>query len=401
MSAILFTYITPFHPLKGGIGRATDTLAREFLRRGHEVHYLIYRSAITVEHSFDYPAPLHYLPSGELMSAENISFYHRYLSEHHIDFVINQSGNFGDSELWLTAHEMNVKVISVLHSEPLVAYRHLWNDFIPLRNQSFKERLKQLARIAIYVRYKRQYRQQRMKHFATLLPHTDVVCTLSSRYFSQLDELCPGYREKYCAIPNPNSYPEESIRPVAAYKKRNLIIVVGLLVRNKRVDRVIRIWKRICTQFSNWELVIIGDGAAPYVQYLKRLASGCKNLTFTGMADPKPYYEAAKIICHSSNYEGWGLVLTEAMQHGVVPVSFDASDVTKDILCDGKAGILVSSYNLKNFERSLMHLMSDEDLTKQLSISAQQYVKRFNISAVADMWEDLFHSMEKKPHNIR
>lgn len=396
MSAILFTYITPFHPLKGGIGRATDTLAREFLRRGHEVHYLIYRSGITVEHTFDYPAPLHYLPSGELMSTENIAFYHRYLSEHHIDFVINQSGNFGDSELWLTAREMNVKVISVLHSEPWVAYRHLWNDFIPLRNRSFKERLKQLARIAIYVRYKRQYRQHRMKHFANLLPRTDVVCTLSSRYFSQLDELSPGYREKYCAIPNPNSYPEESIRPVAAYKKQNLIIVVGLLVPNKRVDRVIRIWKRICNQFSDWELVIIGDGAVKHVQYLKHLASGCKRITFAGMVDPKPYYEAAKIICHPSNYEGWVMVLPEAMQHGVVPIAFDASDALKDILNNGQSGILITAYRQNDFQRELISLMSDEDKLNRLRESSQQHIKHFSVSAVADMWETLFRSLKKK-----
>ena len=50
MRNILFAYITPFHPERGGIGRVTDSLTREFLRRGHKVHYLIYDSAITIHH---------------------------------------------------------------------------------------------------------------------------------------------------------------------------------------------------------------------------------------------------------------------------------------------------------------------------------------------------------------
>ena len=55
---ILFTYITPFHPERGGIGRATDTLARELLCRGYKVLYLIYDSAITIRHEYDYPIDL-------------------------------------------------------------------------------------------------------------------------------------------------------------------------------------------------------------------------------------------------------------------------------------------------------------------------------------------------------
>ena len=81
---ILFAYITPFHPEKGGIGRVTHTLTLELQRRGYNVFYLIYPSAITVRHEYDYPAPLEYLPSGDLLSKENIAYYESYLKKNKI-----------------------------------------------------------------------------------------------------------------------------------------------------------------------------------------------------------------------------------------------------------------------------------------------------------------------------
>ena len=50
---ILFAYITPFHPNKGGIGRVTYQLTLELQRRGYNVFYLIYPSGITIRYEYD------------------------------------------------------------------------------------------------------------------------------------------------------------------------------------------------------------------------------------------------------------------------------------------------------------------------------------------------------------
>ena len=85
---ILFAYITPFHPNKGGIGRVTHQLTLELQRRGYNVFYLIYPSGITIRYEYDYPAPLEYLPSSDLLSEENIVFYHNYLKRNNISIVV-------------------------------------------------------------------------------------------------------------------------------------------------------------------------------------------------------------------------------------------------------------------------------------------------------------------------
>lgn len=390
---ILFTYITPFHPDRGGIGRVTDSLAREFLKRGHHVYYLIYESAITVKHIYLYPAPLEYFPSRELLSKENLDFYHKFLKEKKIDIIINQSGNFSDSFLYLNKGNSTATVISVLHSAPSLAYKYLWHEIYPLKNSSFIEKLKRITRIILFPKIKYQYRKSRIEQFKKSLPLTDYICTLSPRFFKEISSYCPGYENKYIAIPNPNTYREEQLKDIKTIKKKNQILYSGLLVQNKRVDRLIRVWHHLERDYPNWNLIILGDGNAKYVDTLKKLASKCHNISFEGFQNPIHYYLESSILCLPSNYEGWGMVITEAMQCGTVPVTFDSFASARDIIEHGRNGLLISPFNLNELECSLRLLMTNNEIKEEMSKNARVDVQRFSIDKVCDMWEKLFVSI--------
>lgn len=390
---ILFTYITPFHPERGGIGRVTDSLTREFLRRGHKVHYLIYDSAITIHHEYDYPAPLTYLPSRELLSEENITAYHHYLKEHAIDVVINQSGNFSDSALWLRTGNPAVKVISVLHSTPWVAYKCLWSTNLALRNDSLMEKFKRIARILLYPRIKRQYRASRERQFRMLLPGTDKVCTLSSQFYDELSEICPGYVQKYCAIPNPNSYTDEQVTDVMLDQKKKQLLFIGLFSAEKAVDRLVKIWGHLHRQHPDWHLVIVGDGPKPIVARLHAMATKMNNIEFVGFQSPLPYLKESSILCMTSNYEGWGMVLTEAQQCGAVPIAFQSFASVTDIITHDKNGILVPPFDMERYARELSSLMTDTDKRTRLASQAMHDVKRFSVANVVDQWEALLERL--------
>lgn len=215
---IVFCYITPFHPNKGGIGRVTDTLAREFLRRGHNIYYLIYDNGTSPHHEFDYPAKLWYLPSQDLLSKQNLEWYHNFLIEKKIDLVINQSGNFDDSRLWLNVGSSTAKRISVLHTYPTTQLKHIFQgEILPLRNNTFKERLKRFARIILCGKIKKTLYQSTKAEFERILPNTEAVVCLSKGHFPELEQMCPGIADKLEAIPNPNPYlnthiPERELR---------------------------------------------------------------------------------------------------------------------------------------------------------------------------------------------
>lgn len=393
MKNILFTYITPFHPERGGIGRVTDSLTREFQRRGHKVFYLIYDSAITIRHEYDYPAPLTYLPTRELLSKENINFYQQYLKEHSIDIVINQSGNFEDSALYMRTGNPKIKVISALHSTPWIAYKHLWSTITPLRNDSFVEKLKRIARIILYPRIKHQYRVSREQQFHMLLPQTDKVCMLSQNFYDELSEIFPGFENKYCAIPNPNSYTSSQISEISLETKKKQVLFIGLFSAEKAVDRLVKIWGNIYTLHPDWKLIILGDGPKPIVNRLHNMANKMQNIEFVGFQSPLPYLKESRILCLTSNYEGWGMVITEAMQCGVVPIAFQSFASVTDIITHNSNGILVPPFDMKRYSSELSLLMNDSDRLNRLAHMAMHDVERFSVSNIADQWEQLFNSL--------
>lgn len=387
MKNICFTYITPFHPDRGGIGRVTHTLTKELQRRGYNVFYLIYPCSITVRHEYDYPAPLEYLPSSECLSQENIDAYFDYLKRNEIDVVINQSGNFSDSRLWCKAQELGVKVISVLHSNPWVAYKYLWDtDIVPLKSSGFKEQLKRVARILLYPRIKRGMRQSRIDQFKYLLPNTDIVCLLSKHFYPELSEICSGFETKYRAIPNPNAFCSDTVD--FSHKKKTLLFV-GLFSPPKKEECVLKLWKRIYRDFPDWNLVIVGDGPLNRVKRLKNLASKTERVSFVGLVPSYEYHRQSSILLMTSGYEGWGMVLTEAMQCGAVPIAFDSFASVRDIIEDGVDGFLVTPFDLDEYERKLRVIMSDDSKRSQMASSAMENVKRFDIEKVADQWVDV------------
>lgn len=394
---ILFAYTDPFHPERGGVGRVTNMLTLELQKRGYNVFYLIYDVGFYPRWEYDYPAPLTYLPSKEATIAENVRVYREYLEKHKIDIVINQSGLFSESKLWLDIGNLNVRVISVLHSTPWLDYKYLWySQVYPLRNDSFKEKLKRLARIVIYLKLKRDYYKCRLNHIDWLLPKADILCMLSRSHFAEINEIYGSdkYKYKYRSIPNPNSYTEERLAPTNCPKKKQLLFV-GRFSHEKRMDVILKIWNKIGPRYPDWELIMVGDSKnKALVSRLKRMVRGLSNVRFTGFCDPLPYQQSASICCMTSSYEGLPMVLTEAMQCGCVPMAFDSFGALRDIIEHGRNGVIVKPFDIKAYTRELCRLMDDTEYREKLAANARQDVQRFSVEKVADQWEELFNEVD-------
>lgn len=392
---ILFTYITPFHPNKGGIGRVTHELTLELQKRGYKVYYLIYKCGITVQHEYAYPAPLTYLPSSDCLSDENIEAYHNYLQANKIDIVINQSGNFGDTRLWVNTGNPAIKVISVIHTPPWISYKHLWREIYPLRSDLLIERCKRIARVVLYPKIKYRFKKGRMEQYKMMLPATDYVCTLSAKFFPEISEICFGYDQKYRAIPNPNSYRMSDIEHHQVQKKKQ-ILWVGLFCVEKNPIYAVKIWKRLYRDYPDWEFVIVGYNKNGYWrERMESLAKGIPNIRFVGYQDPLSYQLESRILCLTSIYEGWGMVLTEAMQCGAVPIAFNSFASVTDIIEDGRNGILVKPFSIRHYVKELRRLMDNPDLLNRMAANAKQDIEKYSVEKVVDCWELLLKECSK------
>lgn len=386
---ILFTYPTLFNPIVGGIERVTDLLARELGKRGHKVFYLNNKPNKLLE-EYAFPGVLSYFPYPDYKDERNVNFYIDYLQKNDIDVIINQCGAFHDSILYNRKGRTKAKVISVIHSRPYLNYYNLFSEISVLKERGFKERLKRALRIAIYPKIRKDYLDRLRKHYEWLAAdgNTDAIVLLSDTFRWEIDELVgKDNNQKIFSIANPLSYEIE--RDV---RKKNTIIYVGRLDSGqKRVDRLIKIWKMISPLMPDWDLKIIGDG--PDCDRLKHMAKNIDRISFLGFKSPETYYKESSILCMTSTHEGFGMVLIEAMSKGCIPMAFDSFSTVHDIIKDNRQ--LVSPFSLKEYAQKLMVIMKDSELREELACSGFQNVINFKIDKVVDRWEMLFNSLKQ------
>ena len=173
------------------------------------------------------------------------------------------------------------------------------------------------------------------------------------------------------------------------------VIAVGRYVYQKGFDMLLQAWSKIDKLYPDWQLAIFGDGdRTPYEKQMKTFGVDAKRCHLNG---PTPNiqqeYVNSSIFVFSSRFEGFGMVLVEAMACGLPVVSFDCPCGPKDIVRDGEDGLLVENGNIDLLASSLSRLMNDETLRQSMSKAGLKNVQRFNIEQIAEQWRLLFESL--------
>ena len=192
-------------------------------------------------------------------------------------------------------------------------------------------------------------------------------------------------------IPDPLSILPTKISPLT--EKR--VVAIARYSHEKGIDLLLKAWSIVEKQISDWRLDVFGDGdRAPYEQLIDELKINRKSCLLHGRTDDvEKEYCNSSIFVLSSRFEGFGMVLTEAMACGLPVVSFDCPWGPRSIITDGGDGLLVENGNVEALASSLSKLMSDEILRQSMSKAGLKNVRRFSIDYVADQWRRLFESL--------
>jgi len=193
-------------------------------------------------------------------------------------------------------------------------------------------------------------------------------------------------------IPDPLAFDVDEVSPLT--NKR--IIAVGRYVYQKGFDLLLQTWAKIEKHHPDWELAIYGMGErSSYEQVIDELQidrSRCH--LFGSTPDIKKEYLNSSIFVFSSRFEGFGMVLIEAMACGLPVVSFDCPCGPKDIVRHEQDGLLVPSGNIDSLADALHKLMSDDTLRQEMASKAIVNVKRFQLDEIAKQWKSLFNRVE-------
>lgn len=201
------------------------------------------------------------------------------------------------------------------------------------------------------------------------------------------------YVQNIHIIPNPlTSYPETIKDHNETYHR---IICAGRLSDQKGFDLLINSFSLIADQCPQWHVDIFGNGDEETA--LRQLLSqkGLEQRIFIHPATDHIFdeFQESDFFVFSSRYEGWGLVLVEAMACGIPPVSFRCDYGPEDIITDQHDGLLVEDRNIQELAKQILWMINhpSERLTmgKNARISALQYKKE----TVIQQWIDSFMSL--------
>jgi glycosyltransferase involved in cell wall biosynthesis len=97
----------------------------------------------------------------------------------------------------------------------------------------------------------------------------------------------------------------------------------------------------------------------------------------------------ASVFVLSSRFEGFPLVLLEAMTAGLAVVSFDCPTGPGEIVTDGANGLLVPAEDVEALGVALDRVMSDEPLRRRLAAAAPAAVLPFSREQIGRRWDEL------------
>ena len=188
----------------------------------------------------------------------------------------------------------------------------------------------------------------------------------------------------------PNPLPFFPVEKSSLQNKK--VIAVGKQSYQKSYDRLLKSWALLDKGFQDWELHIYGK----FDEHL-----GLENLSKDLKIDKQVFfhppeknieekYSESSIFVLSSRYEGFGMVLIEAMSFGIPCVSFNCNYGPSDIIKDNEDGFLIKNGDEKDFVQKLQELMRDENLRKEMGEKARVNVQRFLPNNVVKQWEELF-----------
>jgi glycosyltransferase involved in cell wall biosynthesis len=192
-------------------------------------------------------------------------------------------------------------------------------------------------------------------------------------------------------IPDPLAFDIDQVSPLT--NKR--VIAVGRYVYQKGFDLLLQAWKKIEQQHPDWELAIYGMGErTPYEQLIDKLQIDRNRCHLNGSTpDIKAEYLNSSLFVFSSRFEGFGMVLIEAMACGLPVVSFDCPCGPKDIVRHKEDGLLVPSGNTTLLAEALHQMMSDDVRRHDMASFAVVNVQRFLLKEISQHWHLLFKSI--------
>ena len=353
----------------GGAERVTAVLADEFAKRGWRVGIAVYqfedKSLLSgVDQSIRYLEM-----TGKRFSSENAAKLRDFIKENGYEYIINGwCPPYSHTKFIRRAiAPMDVKLVALHHNVP-----NMNNRIAKAHNPIMRKVFQVISAFNLHLVYRK----------------CDAYVVLSEcfrRIFTDFTKVRDA--SKLHAISNPLTLP-----PLSPREKENAILYVGRLEETqKRVSRVVEAWKKLSARFPNWRLDIVGDG--PDRASYEEQAKGIDRIAFHGFRDPSEFYAKSKILLLTSDFEGFGLVLVEALAAKCVPLALGTYPSVHDIINGANGIVVMPPFETDRFSETLADMLNHPDMVASMADVGSRIGKLFSVGNVVDQWEALLKGL--------
>lgn len=357
-----------------GAEQVTIDVANYLSRNGYKV------TVLTINHREDAYTEgterlfqVNLLPHGQLKRSRKVAFSVRnFIKENKVAVLITYR------EL-LYAHwlkrQTGVKIVFELHNTP--GY-----EFLDLADKRAENRWKNMFySLGVEQFLKWFYRNK----YHRIYGWCDAYGVLCDNYKQELIEKLSLHQENNKVWVLPNSIAQV---PCPQQYKSKVVLYVGRLThRDKRVDRLLRIWKLSQDRIPDWQLKIVGRGKAADSLKLLSEQLQLKRCSFEGYSTQAAfYYDDAAILCLTSSFEGWPMCVAEAQARGVVPVVFNSFSAASNQVSKSDEGILVKPYDEQQFADELTLLANDSSRLNHMHQAVVVKARTYTIERSGTAW---------------
>jgi len=402
MRIAVFIKRTTFHKGYGGLETQNKLLCEGLAERGHDITIFSPKLDIEVDkktvNGVDYvfiPCVFRSLFSSLIKDHwynKSLDVFKNYSKQQGFDLILSQSS----AGIGVISHkkEFNIPVVTISHGSILMEY------VTKLQNISRFKDIFSLILDTGYTIYNLFVKQR------SFIRNSDIVVTVSTFVANTLSLETFSPRNKFIVIHNgvdPSKF--EQIKSI--YKENTGVEEMSLTPRflylsqvqkSKGMDYLIKLVED--PNFKNIHIDVVGEG--DYLDEFKsKVSKKGLNSFFTihGKIEYEKviyfYTKAYAFLFPTRRYEGFPMVLVEAMFNSLPVVAFNKGGVC-DAVINGETGYLIRSGNMKKFKNAVSTLIHNHDIRRNMGIkSLEKAQKEFTIDTMLSSYEKVFEGIKK------
>lgn len=241
-----------------------------------------------------------------------------------------------------------------------------------------------------YFNFKGEWFYNQDKYTKYMLDRFDEYVVLTNKDKQYIKK---KFKKDVIVINNPKSIISSEVTDL----KNKSFLAVGRFVPVKNFSGLIDIFREFHKVNKDWNLKIVGDGYLKdeYIKKIKkyRLSKYIKVVDYT--KDIGKEYLSSSIYLMSSIQEGWGMVMSEAIEFGLPIISYDITSAP-EMIKDGYNGYIIKDYNNEEYLNKMLELSSNENMLKEFSENSRKFSNSKSDDLIIKKWIKLFNEDKKE-----